>query len=99
MLQKIKKIILKKNKKKIICLTAYSKNFATEIDKHADITLVGDSLLIQASSLKDPFTFFELLCTEILWSVMETCGISIEEDFGIWHEIQSVFFGVSSQFE
>jgi len=44
MLQKIKKIILKKNKKKIICLTAYSKNFATEIDKHADITLVGDSL-------------------------------------------------------
>ena len=44
MLKKIKKIILKKNKKKIICLTAYSKNFATEIDKHADITLVGDSL-------------------------------------------------------
>jgi len=44
MLQKIKKIISKKNKKKIICLTAYSKNFATEIDKHADITLVGDSL-------------------------------------------------------
>ena len=44
MLQKIKKIISKKNKKKIICLTAYSKNFATEIDKHVDITLVGDSL-------------------------------------------------------
>ena len=44
MLKKIKKIILKKNKKKIICLTAYSKNFATEIDKHVDITLVGDSL-------------------------------------------------------
>ena len=44
MLQKIKKIILKKNKKKIVCLTAYSKNFATEVDKYADITLVGDSL-------------------------------------------------------
>jgi len=44
MLQKIKKILLKKNKKKIICLTAYSKNFAEEIDKHADIILVGDSL-------------------------------------------------------
>ena len=44
MLQKIKKIISKKNKKKIICLTAYSKNFATEIDKHVDIILVGDSL-------------------------------------------------------
>ena len=44
MLQKIKKIISKKNKKKIICLTAYSKNFATEIHKHVDIILVGDSL-------------------------------------------------------
>ena len=41
---KIKKIIDKKNKSKIICLTAYSKNFASEIDKYADITLVGDSL-------------------------------------------------------
>ena len=44
MINKIKKIISKKNKKKIICLTAYSKNFATEVDKYADITLVGDSL-------------------------------------------------------
>ena len=41
---KIKKIIDKKNKSKIICLTAYSKNFASEIDKYADIILVGDSL-------------------------------------------------------
>ena len=41
---KIKKIIEKKNKSKIICLTAYSKNFASEIDKYADIILVGDSL-------------------------------------------------------
>ena len=44
MLNKIKKILLKKNKTKIICLTAYSKNFAEEIDKYADIILVGDSL-------------------------------------------------------
>jgi len=42
--KKIKKIINKKNRSKIICLTAYSKNFATEIDKYADIILVGDSL-------------------------------------------------------
>ena len=41
---KIKKIINKKNKSKILCLTAYSKNFAEEIDKHVDIILVGDSL-------------------------------------------------------
>ena len=44
MLNKIKKIISKKNRSKIICLTAYSKNFAEEIDKYADIVLVGDSL-------------------------------------------------------
>ena len=44
MINKIKKIISKKNKTKIICLTAYSKNFATEVDKYVDITLVGDSL-------------------------------------------------------
>ena len=41
---KIKKILNKKNKLKIICLTAYSKNFAEEVDQYADITLVGDSL-------------------------------------------------------
>ena len=40
----IKRIIKKKNKSKIICLTAYSKNIALEVDKFADITLVGDSL-------------------------------------------------------
>ena len=41
---KINKILKKKNRSKILCLTAYSKNFAEEIDKYADITLVGDSL-------------------------------------------------------
>ena len=40
----IEKILNKKKKSKIICLTAYSKNFASEIDKYADIVLVGDSL-------------------------------------------------------
>ena len=41
---KIKKILNQKNKSKIVCLTAYSKNIAEEVDKYADITLVGDSL-------------------------------------------------------
>ena len=41
---KFKKIIRKKNKSKIVCLTAYSKNIATILDKHCDIILVGDSL-------------------------------------------------------
>ena len=44
MRNKIKKILNKKNKSKIVCLTAYSKNVAEEVDKYADITLVGDSL-------------------------------------------------------
>ena len=41
---KIKKILLKKNKSKIICLTAYSKNTAKILDKYCDIILVGDSM-------------------------------------------------------
>ena len=43
-MSKIRKIINKKNKSKIVCLTAYSKNIAEIIDNHADIVLVGDSL-------------------------------------------------------
>ena len=42
--KKIKRLLKKKNKSKILCLTAYSKNFAEEVDKYVDITLVGDSL-------------------------------------------------------
>jgi len=42
--KKILKIISKKDKIKIICLTAYSKNIASIIDKHCDVVLVGDSL-------------------------------------------------------
>ena len=42
--KKIKKIISKKNKSKIVCLTAYSKNIAKILDKHCDLVLVGDSL-------------------------------------------------------
>ena len=44
MLSKISKLISKKNKSKIICLTAYSKNIAEELDNYADLILVGDSL-------------------------------------------------------
>ena len=41
---KIKKIINKKNKSKIISLTAYSRNIAQIIDKYVDMILVGDSM-------------------------------------------------------
>ena len=41
---KIKKILKKKNKSKIVCLTAYSKSIAKILDKFVDIVLVGDSM-------------------------------------------------------
>ena len=40
----IKKILKKKGKKPITCLTAYSKPMAEIIDKYCDIILVGDSV-------------------------------------------------------
>jgi len=44
MSKKIKKILEKKNKRKIVSLTAYSKNIAQVLDKYCDIILVGDSM-------------------------------------------------------
>jgi len=44
MKNKFKEIFKKKNRSKIVCLTAYSKNIAQIIDNHCDIILVGDSL-------------------------------------------------------
>jgi 3-methyl-2-oxobutanoate hydroxymethyltransferase len=43
-MNKFQNLIKKKNKSKIVCLTAYSKNIAQIIDNHCDIVLVGDSL-------------------------------------------------------
>ena len=43
-MKKINKIINFKNKKKLVCLTAYSKPVARILDKQCDIVLVGDSL-------------------------------------------------------
>jgi len=40
----IKKILNRKNKKPIVCLTAYSKAIAQIADKYCDIILVGDSV-------------------------------------------------------
>ena len=44
MKKKIKDILVKKNKSKIVCLTAYSKPVAKILDKYCDIILVGDSM-------------------------------------------------------
>ena len=42
--KKILNLIKKKNKKKIVSLTAYSKNVASILDNYCDAILVGDSL-------------------------------------------------------
>jgi len=49
---KIKKILNKKGKIPICCLTAYSKNMAAILDKYCDITLVGDSLSMVLYGMK-----------------------------------------------
>jgi len=48
----IKKILKKKNKTPITCLTAYSKNIAQIADKYCDIILVGDSLAMVLYGMK-----------------------------------------------
>ena len=44
MKKRIEDLIKKKNKQKIVSLTAYSKNIASILDNYCDIILVGDSL-------------------------------------------------------
>ena len=48
----IKKILKKKNKTPITCLTAYSKTVAQIADKYCDIILVGDSLAMVLYGMK-----------------------------------------------
>ena len=43
-MNKFQKLLKKKHKSKIVCLTAYSKNISNILDNHCDIVLVGDSL-------------------------------------------------------
>ena len=43
-MNKIKNFIRKKNRSKIVSLTAYSKNIASVLDNYCDLILVGDSL-------------------------------------------------------
>ncbi len=49
----IKNIIKKKNKRKLVCLTAYSKPIAKILDKHCDIVLVGDSIATTVYGMKN----------------------------------------------
>ena len=51
--KKIKKILEKKNKSKIVSLTAYSKSIAKILDNYCDIILVGDSMANVLYGLKN----------------------------------------------
>ena len=53
MIKKIYKILNTKNKKKLVCLTAYSKPIAKILDKYCDIVLVGDSLATAMYGMKN----------------------------------------------
>tara|TARA_B110000285_G_scaffold234717_1_gene312690 strand:- start:539 stop:1312 length:774 start_codon:yes stop_codon:yes gene_type:complete len=53
MKKNIKKIINSKNKKPLVCLTAYSKPIAKIIDRYCDIVLVGDSLATAMYGMKN----------------------------------------------
>jgi 3-methyl-2-oxobutanoate hydroxymethyltransferase len=51
--KKILNIIKSKNRKQLVCLTAYSKPFAKILDKLCDIVLVGDSLGTAMLGMRD----------------------------------------------
>ena len=53
MKKNILKIISYKNKKPLVCLTAYSKPIAKILDKYCDIVLVGDSLATALYGMKN----------------------------------------------
>tara|TARA_B100000780_G_scaffold269902_1_gene229169 strand:- start:105 stop:878 length:774 start_codon:yes stop_codon:yes gene_type:complete len=53
MKKNILKIIKLKNKRPLVCLTAYSKPIAKIIDKYCDIVLVGDSLATAMYGMKN----------------------------------------------
>jgi len=53
MKKNILKIIDKKNKRPLVCLTAYSKPVAEILDKYCDIVLVGDSLATAMYGMKN----------------------------------------------
>ncbi len=53
MKKNILKIINCKNKRPLVCLTAYSKPIAKIVDKYCDIVLVGDSLATAMYGMKN----------------------------------------------
>ena len=53
MKKNILKIVKTKNKKRLVCLTAYSRPIAKILDKYCDIVLVGDSVATAMYGMKN----------------------------------------------
>jgi 3-methyl-2-oxobutanoate hydroxymethyltransferase len=70
--KKIYKITNLKNKRPIVCLTAYSKPFAKILDKYCDIVLVGDSLATAMLGMKNTHN--------VTIDTMIQHGISVKEN-------------------
>ena len=71
MLSKIKKIKNFKSKRKLVCLTAYSKSFSRILDKYCDIILVGDSVATAFYGMKST--------KEINMDIMINHGVSVKK--------------------
>ena len=82
--KKISKIQKKKNKSKIVCLTAYSKNIAQILDKYCDIILVGDSMANVLYGLKDTHN---ISLENITLNLTNSFFISIHERMYWWSNI------------
>ena len=72
--KKIKDLLSKKGKKRIVSLTAYSKNTAKILDKYCDIILVGDSMANVLYGMKNTHTL--TLDTVIQHGVSVKSGVS-----------------------
>ena len=80
-MNKFLKIKSKKNKSKIICLTAYSKNIASIIDKHCDLILVGDSL--GSVLYTDYILYFQLSGVILLVAMIGSIVLTLRERDGV----------------
>ena len=87
--KKIQNIINKKNKSKIVSLTAYSKNIAKILDKYCDIVLVGDSMANVLYGLKNTH---EISLNNIIQHTLSV-KMGVKKSFLVVHTImEKIFF-------
>ena len=103
MLKKIDKILKKKDKSKIVSLTAYSTSIAKILDKYCDITLVGDSMANVLYGMKNTHkinlnTITRIIAILIIFAAVINCfGFKINNNINKKHErIITSFIGFGS---